>query len=83
MERVTKTSKELKKQGYVSATTAHNMIFLFAKELGDSKSNLYEMLPQDVPFVKTGIGKGTRRYYLKSDVEEWLDGLSQVEEKPW
>ena len=59
------------------------MIFLYAKEFGGSKSNLYEMLPQDVPFVKTGTGKGTRRYYLKSDVEEWLDGLSHVEEKPW
>ena len=83
MERMTKTAKELKKQGYVSATTAHNIIFLYTKEFGGIKDNLYEMLSQDVPFVKTGIGKGTRRYYLKSDVEEWLDGLSHVEEKPW
>lgn len=83
MERMIKTAKELKKQGYVSATTAHNMIFLYIKENEGSTGNLYALLPQDVPFVKTGIGKGTRRYYLKSDVEEWLDGLSQVEEKPW
>jgi hypothetical protein len=74
--------KNIEKQGYISSTKAIDMLCLVARELDMSHSlirTVIDELPENVPFVKIGEGKGTRRYYHKNYLEEYLTYLSEVE----
>ena len=65
-------AKDLKTFGFVSATIAINMIYKFSEEFGCSSAErlrIIEELPENVPFIRLGKGKATRRYYRKCATE--------------
>ncbi len=77
-----KEKEDIIKQGYVSSTKAIDMLCLVARELDMSHSLIKTViaeLPENVPFIKIGEGKGTRRYYHKGYLEEYLTYLNEVE----
>lgn len=77
-----KEKESIIKQGYISSTKAIDMLCLVARELNMSHSlikTIIDELPENVPFIKIGKGKGTRRYYHKNHLEEYLTYLSEVE----
>lgn len=79
-------AKVLKKIGFVSATTAISMVYEFSNQLGLSATErlrVIKELPENIPFIKLGKGKATRRYYRKSDIEEHFSYLAAVESEIW
>ena len=79
-------AKDLKTFGFVSATIAINMIYKFSEEFGCSSAErlrIIEELPENVPFIRLGKGKATRRYYRKCDIEEHLSHLAATESEIW
>jgi hypothetical protein len=74
--------KNIEKQGYISSTKAIDMLCLVARELDMSHSlirTVIDELPENVPFIKIGQGRGAKRYYHKKYLEEYLAYLSEVE----
>jgi hypothetical protein len=74
--------KNIEKQGYISSTKAIDMLCLVARELDMSHSlirTVIDELPENVPFIKIGQGRGSKRYYHKKYFEEYLAYLSEVE----
>ena len=79
-------AKDLKKFGFISATIAINMIYKFSEEFGCSSAERLRIigeLPENVPFIRLGKGKATRRYYRKCDIEEHLSHLAATESEIW
>jgi hypothetical protein len=77
-----KEKESIIKQGYISSAKAIDMLCLGARELGMSHSLIKTViaeLPENVPFIKIGKGRGSKRYYHKKYFEEYLAYLSEVE----
>lgn len=80
----TLTPEILKQQGYISGTVVGQDLWIKIRWLkGKDTTNLskiyereYKKLKQTVSYKTVGAGHATRKYYLKSEVEEYLSNLT-------